>query len=69
MNTDKAVDGQVQNPWANPNLTMGEAYDLHIKHAREHVEAMCVKKAKLEAMNLLSHPYRQMRELLEMHSF
>jgi hypothetical protein len=53
------------NPWSNPKLTVGETFDLQIQQARKHVEALCIKKAKLEALNITPMPYRELSNLLE----
>lgn len=53
------------NPWQNPKLTVGEAFDIRIQEALKHVEALCVKKAKLEALNITPMPYRELSSLLE----
>lgn len=53
------------NPYSNPKITLGEHYDIMITQARERVEELCVKKAKLEALQLLNHPYHQMRQLMD----
>lgn len=52
------------NPYSNPKITLGEHYDIQIQAARERVEELCVAKAKLEAMQLLNHPYHQMTKLV-----
>lgn len=52
------------NPWSNPKLTIGEAFDIQIKECREQLEQLCVKKAKLEAMDWLNHPYYEVQRLM-----
>lgn len=59
------VGTMVINPWSNPKLTIGEAMDIHIKEARARVDSLCVRKAKLEAMDWLKLPYQEVRNLLE----
>lgn len=52
-----------------PNPTIGEVFDTRIEEARRHVEQLCVKKAKLEALNMLHMPYKQIRDLMETYPF
>lgn len=37
-------------------MTIREELDRKIENAREHVEKLCITKAKLEALNVLDHP-------------
>ena len=62
-NDECAVD-RVLNPWSDPKLTLGEAMDINIKEARARVQELCVKKAKLEAMDWLNLPYQEVRKLI-----
>lgn len=53
-----------RNPWTDPKLTIGEAYDIRIKEARYAVEQLCIQKAKLEAIDWLKLPYHDTRKLI-----
>lgn len=44
--------------------TIGEVFDQRIEQARKTVERLCVQKAKLEALQMLNHPYVEMRDLI-----
>ena len=55
---------RIDNPWSDPKLTLGEAMDINIKEARARVQELCVKKAKLEAMDWLNLPYQEVRKLM-----
>ena len=37
-------------------VTIRETLDSRIESARKNVEDLCVRKAKLEALNVLDHP-------------
>lgn len=50
-------------------VTVDETFDEQIKSARKRVEELCVKKAKLEALNMLHMPYDDLRTLLEVYRF
>ena len=47
------------------HLTVGETMDEAIREAREKVERLCIRKVKLEAMNLLNHPYEELTNLFD----
>ena len=64
-----SLAGLTINPWQNPKLTVGEAFDIRIQETRKHVEALCIKKAKLEALNITPMPYRELNNLLEINPF
>lgn len=49
--------------------TVGEVFDDSITTARKNVENLCIKKAQLEAMQLLNHPYHQLSEMLRAYPF
>lgn len=59
----------VQSIMSSPKSTLGDVFDYQIEQARKNVEALCVKKAKLEALNMLHMPYQQIRSLLEVYPF
>ncbi len=61
---DECAVGTVLSPWSDPKLTIGEAMDLSIKEVRAQVQELCVRKAKLEAMDWLNLPYQEVRRLL-----
>lgn len=50
-------------------LTVDEVFKQQIEQARKHVEELCIKRAKLEALNMSSMPYNQIRNLLEFYPF
>jgi hypothetical protein len=67
---NKETDGcTVAQPEPAPAYTVGEVYDKRIENARKMVEQLCVKKAKLEALNMLHMPYRELSELLDTYPF
>jgi hypothetical protein len=49
--------------------TIGEVFDQRIESARKMVERLCVQKAKLEALQMLNHPYVEMRDLINGEMF
>jgi len=55
--------------YAKVPRTLGEVCDQRIERARKQVERLCIQKAKLEAMNLLNHPYTEMRDLINGEPF
>lgn len=48
--------------------TVGEIFDMRIQEARKYVESLCIKKAKLEALNMTNMPYNELSSLLDMYS-
>jgi hypothetical protein len=49
-----------------PQPTVKEVLDNNIALARRHVEELCIKKAKLETLNMLDMPYFQVADLFNM---
>lgn len=45
--------------------TIKEVLDGRIDQARRRVEELCIKKAKLETLNMLNMPWYQVRDLFE----
>jgi hypothetical protein len=45
-------------------VTIRESLDDRIERARKNVEALCIVKAKLEALNVLDHPVDLYTEIL-----
>ena len=45
--------------------TVREVLDIQIAQARKHVETLCIKKVKAEALNILDHPANFYRALFE----
>ena len=64
---DQCAAGISTNPWSDPKLTLGGAMDLRIQDARQKVERLCIQKAKLEVMDWLKLPYREVQDLLQIH--
>lgn len=50
-------------------LTVDEVFKRRIEQARKDVEELCIRRAKLEALNMSSMPYNQIRNLLEIYPF
>jgi len=48
---------------ATATRTVGEALDVRIKHARQQVEALCITKAKAEALGILDYPQEFVEQL------
>lgn len=61
---EKAVGVAITGITTPPALTVEEQFDKLIQEARQQVEKLCVKKAKLEAMNLHKYPYSDLVNLL-----
>jgi hypothetical protein len=45
--------------------TIKEVLDARIEQARKRVEELCIKKAKLETLNMLDMPWYQIQDLFE----
>jgi len=45
--------------------TIKEVPDARIEQARKRVEERCIKKAKLETLNMLDMPWYQIQDLFE----
>ena len=59
INTDGDSLKQVTEP------TIKEVLDMRIEQARKRVEQLCIKKAKLETLNMLDMPWYQITDLFE----
>ena len=59
----------VTNPYNDPKFTLREHCDRQIAEARQRVEDLTIKKAKLETLNMLDYPYNQLRTLLDFFPF
>lgn len=57
------------NPYQDPKFTLRDHCELQIKQARERVEELTIKKAKLETLGMLDYPYNQLRNLLDFYPF
>lgn len=49
--------------------TIGEQCDHMLVIARQKVLDLCIKKAKLEALNMLDHPYHEMMDLMQIYPY
>jgi hypothetical protein len=47
-----------------PPHTVGQKLDMQIAETRKHLEALCITKAKAEAMQMLDHPMDFIRQLI-----
>lgn len=45
-------------------VTIRETLDRRIENARKNVEDLCIRKAKLEALNVLDHPLELYSDLI-----
>jgi len=54
----------VPAPKQSKPVTIGEQMDRRIETARKNVEALCITKAKLEALNVLDHPIDLYQDIL-----
>lgn len=57
------------HPMNDPKATIEEVFNSQIETARQRVEALCVQKAKLEALNMHKMPFQQVRSLLDLYPF
>jgi len=62
---DIAVDSTSTNSdaVAVAQRTVGQSLDSRIKHARQQVEALCIAKAKAEALGILDYPQEFMEQI------
>jgi hypothetical protein len=49
--------------------TVDEVLQEQIEQARKAVENLCIKRAKLEALNMHKMPYNEVRNLLDTYPF
>lgn len=54
-----------QQPEQPVDKTVDEVFQAQIEQARKFVEELCVKRAKLEALNMHKMPYNEVRNLLD----
>lgn len=66
MNKDLDSASSVQ---AKKSQTVGEHFDEQIQMARQRLEELCIKKAKLEALGMINHPYPDLIALLTSYPF
>lgn len=62
------TDAQTERQGINVE-SVGQCLDRQIEMARKRVEDLCIRKAKLEAMNMLNHPMAQLMYLLDGNPF
>jgi hypothetical protein len=69
MCTEQQVNTVSRNTEGRKILTVEEYFDVQIQAARKHVEELCIKKAKLEALQLHKVPYDELHQLVQCYLF
>ena len=65
--TAPSVDGKSAEKQVDK--TVDEVFQEQIEGARKFLEQLCIKRAKLEALNMHKMPYNEVRSLLETYTF
>ncbi len=59
----------VEHVATRDTLTVDEVFAERIEQARKHLEQLCIKRAKLEALGMKDYPYREIIGLLETYLY
>jgi len=67
--SDSGANAGCNTPMHVALPTVEEHFNAAIKDARQYLEDLCIKKAKLETLNLHKVPFQEVRRLFETYPF